>query len=270
MSRTHKIRWRSSDEQELRRLAKNFNAKVRRLEKKRVPGQVIPETVSVKELKKLIGTRQDLKRELRSLEKFTKRGSEVFVKVPDNDNNLQITKWQLKEMKRMERLEAKRVKAERERLAQLEATSRGQGLGYTVKQAHDYIGMGRMQDIDLTPTKAFTPTMSQSDINKKFRVLRNKTQTMYYTKRDIVFRDNFIKALERNFDNSINPVIEQIKSMSIDQFKEIMYQEGGRLAFEYAYPQSTLVQDAIDEEYEDEKPVEAIENLFLVFGVKRN
>lgn len=269
MSRAYKIRWRKSDEQELSRLVKNFNAKVRRLEKKKVPGQIIPETVSTKELKKMIETRQDLNRELKSLAKFTKRGSEEFISLPDNEHNLRITKWQYREMKRMERLESKRVKAERERLGRLEATSRGQGLGYTVKQAHDYIGMGRMTDIDLTPIRAFTSTMSQSDVNRRFKVLQTKTQQHYYTKRDIAWRDNFVKTIERNFDNSVMPVVEAIKNMSIEQFKEIMYQEGGRLAFEYAYPQGTLVQEHLLEEYEGDKPVEAIENLFLVFGVNK-
>ena len=34
MHKYHKIRWRETDEQELKRVVRNFNAKIRRLEKK--------------------------------------------------------------------------------------------------------------------------------------------------------------------------------------------------------------------------------------------
>ena len=100
MSKYHKIRWNESDEQELKRAVRNFNAKLRRLEKKdpqkynknTLPtfwdsvNETYTNRVSVGQMKELINTRNDLKRELNSLKRFSKRGSEEIVFIPTNDN----------------------------------------------------------------------------------------------------------------------------------------------------------------------------------------
>ena len=74
MSKYHKINWREEDTKELTRVVRNFNAKIQRLSKTN-PGitNLLPEKVSASELKNLINTRQDLKRELNALKRFSKR-----------------------------------------------------------------------------------------------------------------------------------------------------------------------------------------------------
>ena len=101
MSKQNRINWRDSDKQELKRAVKNFNAKIKRLEKKNPSNKnVLPEKVSVAQMQELINTRQDLNREINALKRFTKRGAEEIVDVPGTDYNLKITKWQRTEMNR--------------------------------------------------------------------------------------------------------------------------------------------------------------------------
>ena len=86
MSKQYNIRWKQDDNQELRKAVKNFNAKISRLEKKDPQNkEALPEKITVKQIKELISTRQDLKRELNALQRFSKRGAEKIIEIPDTD-----------------------------------------------------------------------------------------------------------------------------------------------------------------------------------------
>ena len=83
--RKYNIRWREADEKELRRVVKNFNAKITRLAKKDPKNAAaLPERVSAAELRAMIKTRQDLQRELNALRRFSQKGAETLVEIPDN------------------------------------------------------------------------------------------------------------------------------------------------------------------------------------------
>lgn len=232
MSKYHKINWRESDRAELNRVVKNFNAKINRLAKKNPEiANVLPEKIVVSELKELINTRQDLKRELNSLRRFSKRGSEEIVVVENNDYNLQTTKWQRTEMNRRVGIINRRRKSRLEELTNLEMTSRGESLGY-VRGA---IGMGKATEVSLSPMNAFTRRMSQRDLKMKWKAILRESQTDYFTQKDFRLRNNYIKALEQNFNvNDIQDIINTINQMDIKDFLQRFEEEGGTL--ELAYP----------------------------------
>ena len=48
-----------------------------------------------KQFKAMVDTRDDFNRELQYLKNFSVRGAEKIVTIPDTDNNLKITKWQM-------------------------------------------------------------------------------------------------------------------------------------------------------------------------------
>ena len=85
MPRERKIRWRENDLNELRRLAKNYNAKIARQRKKllsedkRYRAAQLPEKVSVRELRSAIGTRAELKKELERMQNFIDTGNKFVV-----------------------------------------------------------------------------------------------------------------------------------------------------------------------------------------------
>jgi hypothetical protein len=246
LSKQYKIRWSKSDNKELARVVRNFNAKVKRLAEnpQRLRNETInelnitnetiknalPEMTSVKQLKSLINTRQDLKRELNTLKRFTEKGSEELTIVPDTKYNVIVTKWQRKEMGIRTAVINKRRKTRLEKLQRTKMTSRGQELGYTL----DQIGMGRIEEVSLQPFNAFTRGMQQRDIKYKWGHIMKESQSDYFDKQDYQVKENFLKGLRWNFDfNDVKELIEHIEKMPIDEFLKKFYQEGG--TFEWLY-----------------------------------
>lgn len=232
MPRQYNIRWNESDSQDLRKAVKNFNAKITRLEKKNPEiKNVLPEKVSVAQMKNLIETRQDLKRELNALKRFTQRGSEEIVDVPGNDYNLKTTKWQKQEMSRRIGVINRKRKQKLKEVQETPLKSGGKELGYTKGQ----LGMGKEEEAALNPMNAFTPKMNRSDLNHKFKQIMKESQSSYWDKRDILLKNNYIKSLEENFNvNDIQDVVNAINDMDYKEFKAIFDSEGKM--FEFSYP----------------------------------
>jgi len=97
MARKYNIRWSDKDQRELQRKVKNFNAKLRRLKKEKPELEgLLPETLSVRNLKKTIQTRVDLKKQFSTIKRFTAKGSEKLV---ETGEGFQVTKFALDEAK---------------------------------------------------------------------------------------------------------------------------------------------------------------------------
>lgn len=232
MAKRYNIRWRSSDETELKRVVKNYNAKINRLAAKNPENKnALPEKISVRQLRELVETRQDLNRELNSLKRFSQRGAEELVDVPDNYYNLKITKWQKEEMTRRAGIINRRRNDKLREMEKIEVRDRGQSTGYT-KGA---VGMGKASARSLDPVRPFTPQMNRADLVKKNRGLLKESQSTFWDKRNEMLRENYIKSLEDNFNaNDIEDVIDQIRDMDFNEFRETFEAEGGN--FELSYP----------------------------------
>lgn len=232
MSKRYNIRWSEDDLKELNRTVKNFNAKVKRLETKYAGTDVVlPEKMSVKELRGVVTTRRDLQRELRSLQRFTERGSEQIVNIPNTNNNIQMTKWQREEMVKRSKLVNDKRYYRRQKLESQQLSNQGESLGYT----RGDIGMGKAEANQLKPTKPFTKSMDKYSIAEKMKHLMKESQSDYWKKRDILMRENFIKALEENFNpKDIKDVVEEIRNMDINKFKDKLLSDPED--FNTAYP----------------------------------
>lgn len=243
MAKRYNIRWNESDEKELKRVVKNFNQKIDRLSKKNPQNKkYLPEKVSIKEMRSLIETRQDFNRELKSLQRFSRKGSEEIVDVPDNDYNLKTTKWQKKEMQiRVATVNANR-KRRKEQIESWEMKSGGKSLGYTKGD----FGMGQVDEVALRPAKAFTPSMSKAELDKKFRSLRKESQTNYFDAKEMRLKKNYVeKGLLANYnEEDIKDIIEKIDEMDFDEFYKVFQEEGGTM--EFAYPDSEKYQEYVE------------------------
>ena len=239
MSKYHKIRWTEQDSKEISRIVKNFNSKITRLAKKNPEiANILPEKVSSKQLKEMINTRQDLHRELNALKRFSKKGAEKIVTVPDTEYDLKTTKWQKVEMNRRVGIINRRRKERLERLQEVEMTSRGKSLGYTRGQ----LGMGKATEVALQPLTAFFRTMGNTDLKKRWQSILVQSQSDYFTKKDYQLRDNYIKSLVENYnENNISDIIETIENMDIKDFLNKFEEEGG--TFEMSYPGKELEQE---------------------------
>ena len=251
MSRQPKSLWNESNSKQLAKAVRNFNAKVRRLEKKldQMPIEearkiILPEKVGLKELRNVIQTRKDLDREVKALQRFTQRTTrkgvhtrpDDFVDVPDNEYNLKITRWQRTEMNRDAANITRKRKKRAEEIEAFEQTSRGQGLGYNVQ-------MGQADTLMLRPRKAFTPSMGRRDIQGRAKSLRKERQRNYFTDADQRCKDNYIAAIERYYGHmpGVDKLIDRIKRMHRDTFFKRFKEEGA--TFEIASPPRGAIVD---------------------------
>lgn len=244
MPRQYNIKWRVEDERELRRVARNFNDKLRRLVKENPENKnILPQffnektqqfesRITVETLKSLIQTRQDFNRELNMLKRFSKRGAERIIEAPDNEYGSRTTVWQRNEMRRMVGIVNQKRQERLDKLGLVEVLSAEGSMGYTLGQM---FGMGLASRNQLQPTKAFTPAQSQTDLKQKLRMLQQEARSRYHKDRDEILRDNYIRELLRNYDREdIEDVVEAIKKMPSDLF--ILKFEAKPDAFEFAYP----------------------------------
>lgn len=244
MPKQYNIKWRIQDERELRRVARNFNSKLRRVIKKNPEYMnALPQfynekteqfesTLSMGVLKELINTRQDYNRMINMLKRFSKRGAETLVVAPGNEYGAKVTKWQKEEMNRMKGIVNRRRKTRLENLNNLEMIDAVGKLGYTLGQR---FGMGLASKNQLLPTKAFTPKQSQTDIKYKQRSLLKQSSTMYHQNRDNLLKKNYINELEKNYNKSdISDVISKIENMDSELFLLKFEARGDK--FELTYP----------------------------------
>ena len=219
VARSYNIRWTDKDKKDLQRAVKTFNQKIDRMAKRNPEiKNALPEKIKMKEIKSLIQTRQDFKREINSLRRFSKKGNDEIVSFGYYDTK--VTKWQKNEISLRLKVINRERKKKLQELQELEMTQGGKPLGYKKGQ----IGMGKIEQIELLPMKGLTPGMNSRDVKEKWRSILYQSQTNYLYHKDERLKNNYIKGLTDNFsENEVNEIIEKIKKMKIKDFLEIYY-----------------------------------------------
>lgn len=219
MSRTHSIRWRRSDEQELRRVVKNFNSKLSRIIKKNPEiANYLPERRSYKDLRENITSRQELNRELNSLKRFSQKGSE---KIVTSKTGLKTTKWERKEVGIQVAIINRERTHKRKILESEEATSRGQSLNMTRRE------MNSIRMNELNKKKFDFDKIKKSDWERFKSTVRKQSHPNFQSEADLHLRENYIKGLIEVFgdNDDTNSLIEQIRAMPLKDFITKFYKE---------------------------------------------
>lgn len=102
------IRYNTKLNTSISSIVRNYNAKIRRLEKS-TEEFILPELTSVKEVKETARNRRELNRMLRDLQRFSERGMERIVSFP---SGVQMSRYQVETLKR--NLRIAKAKATRE------------------------------------------------------------------------------------------------------------------------------------------------------------
>lgn len=244
MPKSNNINWRIQDEEELRRVARNFNDKLQRLNKKNPQNQNIypkfynkatgdfESRITINMLKDTIQTRADFNRTLNMLKRFSKKGAETIVDAPGNEYGSKTTLWQRQETSRLVGIVNKKRQEKLDKLNIVEMANSQGKLGYTVGQM---FGMGLASKNKLAPTKGFTMSQNQADIRYKFASLINESRSNYYKEMNARLKANYIKTLEQNYaEDDIKDVIKAIDNMDDELF--LLKFEAKGDAFEFAYP----------------------------------
>lgn len=219
MSRKHPIKWRSSDEEELKRVVKNFNNKLSRVLKKNPEiADYLPERVSYKNLRENITNRQEFNREIKSLSRFSKRGSEQIIR---GKSGARTTVWEKKEVGIQVAVINRERTRKRKELESMEATSRGQKL----KQTRSQMQSIRMNE--LNKKKFNFDKIKKGDWKKYVETVKRQSHPDFQSEADYNLRKNYIKGLIEVFGDSdeTNDLIETINNMDIEDFITTFYKE---------------------------------------------
>lgn len=245
MSKRPRIDWNKGGKEELAKAIRNYNAKIARVAKKNpksagsLPEKVrLTDYVGTKNKPGLIQTRADLKREIKSLKRFSNKGAEELVDLPNNEYGTQITKWQKKEIGIRRRIANRRRKERAEMLQGIELESGGQPLGYSLND----IGMGKQDLNQVRPIKDFSRTATNRDVKARWRSLRRETQSTYYDDKDAQVKENYVKALLEHYNqDDVQDILDAVDDMPLKDFMKRFRQSGN--TFEIVSPTGNAMVD---------------------------
>ncbi len=199
MPREYNIRWRKADNADLSRTVKIFNAKITRLVNNGISPEILPNKISVKEIRKQIRTRREFNRNINSLMRFSRRGAEDAVPLESGHT---ITKWQKREISiKLSSINSART-YKRKIYSEAEALLGGKPLG---------VARGMMGDVrqeNLLPKRLNINKIKPGE--EWFRTMKNLEEQLSSYRNDKLYKDNYIKAIDGAFSNSPIPVYSRL------------------------------------------------------------
>ena len=245
---------------ELERAIRNFNSKIKRLEK--VDREIgIPEKESIKAIKERVTTKWDLNREIDRLERFTKRGSEELIK---NKSGVVLTRWEFENIQKEQKRLSSRLLRDIERYSKIKPENFGK------EQAVTYAQMG---DERLSNLKARRKAISNKRVMKlnkqelkNLETLLNKTSAIY-RKDKKVFYTNFLEGTLLNtayfvgYDRKkIEYIKDKLNELSPTQFTKAFEKEQALKDMQIRY--SLTKEDEISPELVEEDITTLLDNLY--------
>lgn len=224
MQKQPNIRWRKSDEKELRRRVKNYNAKIRYIEKNKPElAHLQPERVSFKDLKSKITTRSDFKYELEKLTLYSKKGSE---KEFSNQYGVKTTQFEKELFERNQARENRRRARRRKEIEGTEVTIAGVGTGQT------RASMGTIKENAVKESKRDPNKMNVEDWKRLTSLFDKKQHTAYNEEQKLQMLKNYIKGMQRvGFSEELQ---EFMNTIDLDTFiKVVDTDEAGKFDFIY-------------------------------------
>lgn len=207
MQKRYNIKWRDTDEKELAKAVRKFNAKRTRL-LKQVPEleEFLPPKASTKEIRKSVQTRRDLKNELNALERFMRKGAEKPIVTKEG---IKTTAYEKKEIAIKVRAINQRRAAELKKAAP--STEKGT--------------MGTIRENNLKPKKYDIDKIKKSDWKKFVESVEKQSRDSYAADRYERYKDNFIKGLENAFGEKGAELIEIAKQINAETLTQMYYDD---------------------------------------------
>lgn len=203
------IRWTSKDKQNLQKKVRNYNAKIKRLEKKGIKEEYIPDKLNYKELQKSISSRQELQTHLDIIKTVTVRGSENIV---SNNKGLKVPAY----LKNMMKLKVQSINRERKKsrnyYEKLDVTDRGKKIGIE-REKFPELNVNKIRNKKFNFEKMTTQSFSSFLNSTKFQF------DMETEERKREYVANYMKAMYNNLSaeqfKKLSGVINQIDNNTI-------------------------------------------------------
>ena len=199
------IRYNKSLNKEINRVVRNFNNKVKRLEKSE-KDLILPSIVSIKNLKKDVSTRRELLRELEKLKSYSKRGIEETITTLGGSK---ISRYELENIKK----EARRIK--------YQITKE-----ITKKKTTKPRVFGKIQDVTFAEMgdKSFLNLVARREaLNKNIETL-DKAQLKQYTnllEKSRLKRSYDFNNLQYNWANEMLMPLAYLSEYPMDKLEEV-------------------------------------------------
>lgn len=207
MQKRYNIKWRNTDEKELAKAVRKFNAKRTRL-LKQVPEleEFLPPKASTKEIRKSVQTRQDFKNELNSLERFMRKGAEKPIVTKEG---IKTTVYEKKEIS----IKVRAINQRRANELKKAAPSTEKGT------------MGTVRENNLKPKQYDIDKIKKSDWKKFVESVEKQSKDSYASDRYDRYKENFIKGLENAFGEKGSELIEIAKQIDAETLTQMYYDD---------------------------------------------
>lgn len=204
------IRYNESLNKEINRIVRNFNNKVKRLEKSE-KDLILPSIVSIKDLKKDVSTRRELLRELEKLKSYSKRGIEETITTLGGNK---ISRYELENIKK----EARRIKYQLTREITKKKTTKPRVFGKI--QDVTFAEMGDSSYLNLVARReALNKNIEKLDskLYNAFKTLLEKTKS----KKSYDFNN-----LQYNWANEMLMPLAYLTEFPMDKLEEVRMKIG--------------------------------------------
>ncbi len=210
---------------ELNRAIKNFNAKVKRLEKSGRDNIKIPNKVNKKDILNENLSNRDIRKEINSLKRFTKRGMENIV----HGRPLETSKWEAREIDLARKSIERRLNKEIEEYEQTKPQSFGKSSGrFTMAQMGNLRYRQLLAKLDKV---VFTKPSKLS--SSQYRNFLNFIEVNKRTSLNAQFKANYIEMLFKNaeisgFDmDKVYKISNKLMKLSNREFLELFNRDSG-------------------------------------------
>ena len=206
------IRYDQSFNREIARIVKNFNNKVKRLE--RLDHNLLPDTVLVSDLKKDYTKRADLKRRLRELQKFSERGAETIIEVGE----LTTTRYQFQLDKQRAAIAKRNLTRQINEVERVETSTRGLKSDYlqNLQYRRNYLNL-KIKDLSKSQLK------TRAKIIRQEENLSSKQDQFYNNLFQMMFRSAYQAGITQD---KILPLLNKLKQLTPYQLSQAVETHG--------------------------------------------
>lgn len=197
-----RIKWKQTDYLQLGKAVKEFNRKIDRLQALEEKSY-LPSKIDYQEAKENIATRSELNRILKSLRRFKTEGAEELYTTKAGE---EISRWERNELAIQSRITSRRLKNE------LKALDRPLENGFSRAE----MGSQRPREIEAKLNKIKKiEELKGYEFKRLQEQLKNWGTSDYEMKKAIIYRDNYMRELEKysHLDN-YDVLMKQLKNIS--------------------------------------------------------
>lgn len=249
------IRYDKKIEKEINKVIRNFNQKIRRLEKEEK--KLLPKTITKKEIKENVYNRNELRRKLNELKRFSKRGAEEIVTLKSGEKT---TKYELENIKRESARIKRNISKEIKNLEKKNVRIFGK------EQAATFSEMGDTYYLNLQAQRRALEKninkLKKDELQRYKNLIKKISQNREYMNE--IFKESYLKMLTElgyyfEIDNrKLEKIKEKIMTLNVQKFLKLFNEDKAiKSILDYYIP---FTKDFTIVNYEDIK--EDVANLY--------